>query len=48
MTVNAIDNGVTSPDADWDIEVLNVAFTGDTGIQITDFSANTSNTGWTV
>lgn len=48
LTVNAIDNGVTSPDAEWDIDVLNVAFTGDTGIQITDFSSNTSNTGWTV
>ena len=48
MTVNAIDNGVTSPDAEWDIDVLNVPLTGDTGIQITDFSSNTSNTGWSV
>jgi hypothetical protein len=48
MTVNAIDNGVTSPDAEWDIDVLNVAFTGDTGIQITNFGTNTSSTGWNV
>jgi hypothetical protein len=48
LTVNAIDNGVTSPDAEWDIDVLNVAFTGDTGIQITNFGTNTSSTGWNV
>ena len=48
MTVFATENSIRSADATWDISVSSASLTADAGITISDFSSNSSTTGWSV